>query len=100
MKWKVRLDEFGVEPKVCDLIAFNPAKYKGLDRRTCRGFSESGLPGVEIPKVPSKRHGQPNASGFYTPKTGFCDHAESKRIATWRVIVKFLDWYKKLQKIG
>lgn len=65
MKRKIRLDEFGVEPKVGDLIAFNPAKYKGLVTGTCRGFSESGLPEVEIPKVQNKRYGRPNASGFY-----------------------------------
>jgi len=69
-----RTDIFGVEPEIGDLIAFNPAHYKGLCVSRCVGFSQSGLPEVEADK--NSNYGFLNNNLNYTPKTGFVVHKQ------------------------
>lgn len=66
---EIKKDIFGVVPEIGDIIIFNPPRYKGLLYGTCVGFSNHGLPEMELAN--EVIHGQPNSSGNYTPKTGF-----------------------------
>lgn len=65
---KIVTDIFGVEPKIGDLIVYNPPRWKGLIVGKCVGFSKFGLPELD---VNGQFAGIPNKKGFHTPKTGF-----------------------------
>lgn len=73
MSNKIRADIFGVEPKIDDIIVFNPPRYKGLVYGECIGFSEVGLPKVTNikPYIPSNLEYDIDKKGYCTPKTGF-----------------------------
>lgn len=72
---EIQKDIFGVEPEIGDLIVYNPPKYKGLLVAKCVGFTNSGLPELEINKEKNWFYtGQPNKNGYYTPKTEFVVH--------------------------
>lgn len=43
----MKKDIFGIEPKIGDIIVFNPPKYKGLVYGKCIGFTKVGLPIIE-----------------------------------------------------
>jgi len=65
---EIKKDILGRTPEVGDVIGFNPARYKGIILRECKGFSKAGLPEVETGE---NYIGQRNDSGYYTPKTDF-----------------------------
>jgi hypothetical protein len=67
-------DILGKTPKLYDIIAYNPPSYKGLVHGLCIGFTNAGLPKVDMDTADYgnysiKYHMQKN--GYYTPKTGF-----------------------------
>lgn len=67
----IQKDLFGREPKVGDIIAFNPPSYKGLTYGTCVGFSKAGLPKINNVNDTSGISWDISRKGFYSPKTGF-----------------------------
>lgn len=73
MSNKIRADIFEVEPKIGDIIVFNPPRYKGLLFGICIGFEKSGLPKVTDikPYVPFNVEYNIDKNGYCTPKTGF-----------------------------
>ena len=68
MKKEIRKDIFGITPELGDLIAFNPAKYKGLVAGECVDYTSVGLPVVML--TDTKYSGY-NSKGTIVPKTGF-----------------------------
>ena len=66
MKKEIRKDVFGVIPELGDLIAFNPARYKGLVVGECVDYTSVGLPVVMLTDIYNS-----DDKGTVTPKTGF-----------------------------
>ena len=66
----IRKDILGREPKVGDVIAFNPPAYKGLVFGEVLSFSKAGLPEVNAGERDIFYFGR-NLAGRYSPKTGF-----------------------------
>lgn len=67
---EIRKGECGNTPKIGDMIAFNPPRYKGLIIAEVVAFSDSGLPRVKG-DCPNNFYMALNNDGTYTPKTGF-----------------------------
>ena len=66
----IRKDILGREPKVGDIIAFNPPVYKGLVFGEVLSFSKVGLPEIDARERDIFYFGR-NLAGRYSPKTGF-----------------------------
>ena len=66
MKKEIRKDIFGITPELGDLIAFNPARYKGLVVGECVDYTSVGLPVVMLTDIYNS-----DDKGTVTPKTGF-----------------------------
>ena len=66
----IRKDILGREPKVGDIIAFNPPAYKGLVFGEVLSFSKVGLPEINAKNNDVFYYGR-NIAGRYSPKTGF-----------------------------
>ncbi len=67
----IQKDLFGREPKVGDVIAFNPPSYKGLTYGTCVGFSKAGLPLLNDLNRKTGVYSFNSKEDKYSPKTGF-----------------------------
>ena len=72
-------DIFGIEPKVGDILIFNPPKYKGLLYGTCIGFTDAGCPKVNKINGDELNNGytfllsiDKANSVYYSIKTDFC----------------------------
>ena len=66
MSKEKRKDIFGITPELGDLIAFNPARYKGLVVGECVDYTSVGLPVVMLTDIYNS-----DDKGTVTPKTGF-----------------------------
>lgn len=66
MQKEIRKDIFGITPELGDLIAFNPARYKGLVVGECVDYTSVGLPVVMLTDIYNS-----DDKGTVTPKTGF-----------------------------
>ena len=71
MKKEIRKDIFGITPELGDLIAFNPAKYKGLVVGECVDYTRVGLPVVMLIDTKYSEYYISNNKGTIVPKTGF-----------------------------
>ena len=69
----IQKDLFGKEPKVGDIIVFNPPSYKGLTYGTCIDFNKNtGNPILEnLNRQTGVYEGLNSKQGKYSPKTGF-----------------------------
>lgn len=68
-----KLDINGIEPKVGDMIVYNPPRIKGIVSKICVGFSKAGLPIVVAETLLSHYSAEELAQKYRyeTPKTGF-----------------------------
>ena len=66
---EIRKDVMGIIPKIGDIIAFTPPRYRNgqLYVGEVVSFTKTGLPEV----IPTEYIGQINNSGGYSPKKGF-----------------------------
>ena len=64
----MKIDIFGIEPKVGDIIVFNPPRYKGIVSAQCVSLSKEGHPRVMYDNSYSA---QTNSDGTYSPRTGY-----------------------------
>ena len=73
-----RKDIFGITPELGDLIAFNPAKYKGLVVGECVDYTSVGLPVLMLTDTKYSGYYNSDTKGTITPKTGFIVHKINK----------------------
>ena len=74
MSKEKRKDIFGIAPELGDLIAFNPARYKGLVVGECVDYTSVGLPVVMLTDTKYSEYYISNNKGTIVPKTGFVVH--------------------------